>query len=289
MLPVLRRLSGLLCRKANCRVVILGRHGINWMSALDRSAPVWTRIKNVESVLQIDGPELFTIENNQNCSPTPTVFIPLMEDHIANCPAAFLSLTPRPNALAALRDKQKFADFISEHNLVEFCPKHYLGLADIKFPCVIKRTDLCAGRGVEIAHSLEQLQELLLAEPWTGHPYVLQEFLPGIEYVAHCVCQDGKILWHRAYKYPTSGDYIRRTPLRHSVTKLHPRQLKILQLFLEPLRYSGPCNFDFKFDSSGQLKIMEINPRLGGSLMIPANEDDLRGALNCIINSALQV
>lgn len=57
--------------------------------------------------------------------------------------------------------------------------------------------------------------------------------------------------------------------------------LRTLQSLVAPLKYDGPINFDYKLIKDG-LRIIEINPRLGGSLIIPENVDDLAGALGAI-------
>jgi len=55
---------------------------------------------------------------------------------------------------------------------------------------------------------------------------------------------------------------------------------------LKPLKYSGPCNIDFKINPEGSLKILEINPRLGGSLMQKENRDLLKEAIDQILMAA---
>jgi carbamoylphosphate synthase large subunit len=50
-------------------------------------------------------------------------------------------------------------------------------------------------------------------------------------------------------------------------------------------KYSGPCNIDYSYQSS-DLKIFEINPRLGGSLMKTENVKLLAQALTAIIKAA---
>jgi len=55
---------------------------------------------------------------------------------------------------------------------------------------------------------------------------------------------------------------------------------------LRPLAFSGPCNADYKLTVDGRLQIFEIDPRLGGTLMLPSQSDQLRAALACIIEHA---
>ena len=55
---------------------------------------------------------------------------------------------------------------------------------------------------------------------------------------------------------------------------------------LRPLAFSGPCNADYRLTVDGRLQIFEIDPRLGGTLMLPSQSDQLRAALACIIEHA---
>jgi len=64
--------------------------------------------------------------------------------------------------------------------------------------------------------------------------------------------------------------------------------LSIFQGILKPLNFNGPCNIDFKLTPQGKLKIFEINPRLGGSLMHEENGDLLKDAINHILALAIQ-
>jgi carbamoylphosphate synthase large subunit len=54
---------------------------------------------------------------------------------------------------------------------------------------------------------------------------------------------------------------------------------------IKHLHYSGPCNIDFKL-INGHPRIFEINPRLGGSLMVSDNVQTLTKVLNIIIRNA---
>ena len=59
-----------------------------------------------------------------------------------------------------------------------------------------------------------------------------------------------------------------------------------IEAVLAPLAYNGPCNLDYKLDPDGKIRVFEINPRLGGSLMMPQHGEELRQALACIVANA---
>ena len=153
---------------------------------------------------------------------------------------------------------------------------------------MLKRVDLAGGIGVELVTSKEQLDRLLETPTFRGQEVLLQAFVPGAtEYVTHCVCKDGAILWSCTFSWalgavafgiPVFGDTI-------SVTA-SCRTLCDITSLLAPLRYSGPCCANYKLLPTGEIAIFEINPRLGGSLMNPRNIDCLRQAMAHIICNA---
>ena len=160
-----------------------------------------------------------------------------------------------------------------------------------RFPCTLKRIDLNAGQGIAVVASAEHLQSLLEQSPWQGQPFVLQAMVEGeAEIVTHCICKRGRILWHTSFAYTLPRGEIIRTP--NNVQSIRPvptssSTLRQLRRFLTPLNYTGPCNFDYKLTPDGTVAAMEINPRLGGSLMLPENAPHLQAALSCIVRNAL--
>ena len=55
---------------------------------------------------------------------------------------------------------------------------------------------------------------------------------------------------------------------------------------LAPLGYRGPCVIDYKIAGEGRVQIFEINPRLGGTLLLKSNAGLLREALGHILAAA---
>jgi carbamoylphosphate synthase large subunit len=55
---------------------------------------------------------------------------------------------------------------------------------------------------------------------------------------------------------------------------------------IEPLDFNGPCNINYKIGADGNIRILEINPRLGGTLMAGSKREHLAGLLRCIIDNA---
>lgn len=260
------------------------------MSALSPESPIWRKINGVKSVLVVPDSPAPEIP-----APTPeiphVVVIPLMESHTRNRPKTLPSLAPDERSLDAFGDKRQFQAYVADNALTDLCPEHFTTPA-VRFPCVLKRTDLNAGNGIAVAASAEHLQSLLEQPPWRGHPAILQAMVEGDgEIVTHCVCKRGRILWHTSFAYTLPpGELIRTSDNVQSIRPVRTasKTLRQLQRFLTPLRYNGPCNFDYKLTPKGTVMMMEINPRLGGSLMRPENVAYLQAALSCIVRNALR-
>jgi hypothetical protein len=285
---LLRKIRDLVPGKPD-RVIIYGTQAPAWISALGPGAAVWRKIPQIKDVvLRPHNP--FERWHEPRLRHRRTVVIPLMEPHIETFPLQYKALAPDAVALKTLRDKAAFAAFAKKIGLDGYCPTSYGRVMDATFPCVLKRVDLSSSNGVVLVKSYEHLQSLFADDEWNGKKFILQSFAPGAqEYVTHCVCRDGDILWHCSYEYGMSSpDDIRSAETIKAVRpyKLSDRHLDVIGKFLKPLSYDGPCNVDYKISDEGELVVLEINPRLGGSLMDGRHVDDLAVSLSHIIDNA---
>ncbi|MCB0310349.1 MAG: ATP-grasp domain-containing protein [Bdellovibrionales bacterium] len=277
-------------RPKDVQLLICGIHSRSWREALAPEAQVWNVLRRsreiqVKSVRDAD-------ELEHGDPRYRTVVLPLMESHTERCLSLALGrfemLIPDFTALSILRNKRKFAVYARLLGLQPLCPAWYDSAETVKFPCVLKRLNLNAGIGIQLVRSKRELAEILRTDLFVGHPYLLQEFLSSTtDFVLHGVCENGRLLWYRVYHYNLfDGDMIRKGQYSSRHISISSRQLSQLERFLVPLAYSGPCNIDFKVTADGDIKVMEINPRLGGSLMRPESVTDLGAALNCIVENA---
>ncbi|MFA6960450.1 MAG: ATP-grasp domain-containing protein [Opitutaceae bacterium] len=269
-------------------VVIWGVHTPDWMAALNASAPVWEDVPRLHVVLNLSSRgQVVPLKIGWG---RRIVVIPLMERHIARHPRRYETLVPTMSAMRVLGDKGRFADYIEKQGLGHLCPVTYKSIESASFPCVIKRTNLNGGKGVAMAVSLQQARQLMQQEPFAGRHCIVQAAIPfTVEYVVHCVCLRGSVLWHAIYAYEFEKQHIRTAgspgcTVRRST--IPGRVIKDLEAMLLPLEYSGPCNVDCTWDDDGRLVVFEINPRLGGSLMCPENTVDLAACLSVIIDRA---
>ncbi len=265
---------------------LLGHH---WRNSLSPRSPVWRTIPDVARVTIL--PERFgtSILGTASASAS-TVVIPLTEVDIRRCPATGRRLAPTVDTVDVYADKRRFAAFIAAHGLDDVAAGDIPLSGPIPYPCVLKRLDLRNGVGVARIDSAESLARHLARRPWHGHDVVLQSWIDGhAEFVTHLVCETGRVLWHRTYRYELAGGVSVRTSKRAGTmerTDIGETDLATLARFLEPTGFSGPCNVNYKRTGDGRIVVFEINPRFGGSLMRPQNRADLAEALAVIVAHA---
>ena len=261
----------------------LGHH---WRNGLSPRSPVWRTIPHIARVTLL--PALF--RRFLDTTTEATVVIPLTEEDIRSCPGKGRRLAPTADTVDVYADKRRFAAFVAEHRLDDVAATDIPLGGPIPYPCVLKRVDLRNGEGVARIDSPESLAKHLARRPWRGHDVVLQTWIEGRgEYVTHLVCEAGRILWHRTYRYELATGSSIRTSKRVGTmerTEIGPSDLAELTRFLEPTGFSGPCNVNFKRAADGRIVVFEINPRFGGSLMRPQNRGDLAEALAVIVAHA---
>lgn len=261
-------------------VLIWGYHCDEWNCAINSSL---SSLPNVSSVIQIS-----SNSSIENMPLNVDIIIPLMECDILSVISNPKALTPSIEAIAIFADKLEFFKYAQLHNLIKYIPNTYTTNPNL-YPCVLKRTNLNNSNQMYVCHTESDLQSNLnIVSP---NPYVIQKYIKGkTEYVTHIVCVDGDIIYHISYETIHFEDYhlkCRQTPIKEMKTYSPSKKiLNIFTKFLRPLKYTGPCNFNYKLDPDPI--VFEINPRLGGSLMLESNRLDLCKILNSIINAIIK-
>lgn len=270
-------------------VIIFGRHSEDWMSALHPSALVWKQLPEIKSVQIISSAdEIPKISRRRNLS---TVIIPLMESHLYEMPTNFTSLTSQPELVCLMADKLQLTENLIANGFAQYVPKIWTNPSDSAFPCILKRRDLNGGQGIRILRSVRDLQEALTEFEFQGTQHFFQELISANkEYVCHIVALKGEILFINYFEYiMPSPEMIRcgdsPTTILNRGSDLNFNVAAVFKDIIKHLQYSGPCNIDFKL-INGHPRIFEINPRLGGSLMVSDNAPVLTQILNIIIRNA---
>ncbi|WP_342152572.1 hypothetical protein [Methylorubrum sp. SB2] len=270
-------------------ITIFGRHVANWMRALDENAPVWTKLSGVRSVrvLERSSPGFDLPPDPAQGRP---VLIPLLEPHIRSRPPGYFTLCPSREALDTLADKRAFAAYVRRQGLDALAPAVYDTVEEARFPCLAKPIARNGGQGIRLLHDREAYEAFSASPAWAAHPHILQAFLAEEQdYSTYLFCRAGRIAWHRTFRYVVAPEAPIRGPVSYpasEVRTLCDAHLADLERFLIPLAHDGPCNVDHKILPDGTLQVLEINPRLGGSLIMPDYLDDLAANLALVIAHA---
>lgn len=173
-------------------------------------------------------------------------------------------------------DKLQTMDACMRNNLP--CPKTYLSLDDfrqdahnVQYPIVCKPRTGCAAVGFYIAKDEEDLQDYYQKAESKYGPCLIQEYIPqdGLQYKAElyidrngemkAACVFAKVRW-----YPIEGG---SSTLNETVER--PDIVEDCRKLLEAIGWRGYADIDLIEDTrDGKAKIMEINPRITGSVKI---------------------
>jgi hypothetical protein len=242
-------------------VVVVGDRFVDWLEVLAPESEIWQGLPGIASVRR----ESSGWPGGEGAE--RRLVLPLLEGDIRTCPAGW-ALVPTKLAQETFGDKARFADYVDKAGLGELAPRTYSSPQTAVFPCVVKRTDLYASHGVEVVFSADQLADCLGRSPWAGHPFVLQEYIPAeVDYSINGVAVDGMLVFHRTFVFDLPEDSLIRIPVGHEVVgRVEPnaRQLFATQRFIAGCGFNGPFNVSARLRPSGELAVIEINPRMGG-------------------------
>lgn len=163
-------------------------------------------------------------------------------------------------------------------NLEIPCPKTYLNIEEFlhaanstRYPVVVKPRTGCAAIGFHIGQNAEEVIEYYGRAKDKYGPMLIQEFIPqnGLQYKAELyidregglkgACVFSKVRW-----YPISGG---SSTLNEIVDR--PDILEACEKLLKAINWRGYADIDLIQDTrDNSVKIMEINPRITGSVKI---------------------
>lgn len=243
-------------------IIFFGLHSKEWMNVLNNKLipdflkyPTITDIKNVYNVNKLTNLDLSS----------GSIIIPLMETHMMELHKKNIkALMPSLKHLQMFSCKKKFATYVKNNNLEQYTPKVYTSIDEITTDklYIIKPYNLNNGTNMCIKKSIEKKDFV---------NKIIQEYIENkIEYVANIVSKDGYIIKCITYAYNFDDEqHIKRHPINtQNMTKieLDNKYLLQLELFFLYCGYTGISNTDFII-CDGQIKVFEINPRLGGGLV----------------------
>ena len=263
------------------QVLIHGRYS-PWMRALGPGAAIWRQIGTYE------------VGRSYRLGVLPTwrkrFVIPLYPSSYRTMPRPAWALIPSREAQRVCADKGLFARFAVTHGLTGAIPQTWLTDGPIRFPAVLKRTDLMANRGVVLVADAAALAARLAEPDLRDNPVIVQEYIVGAaEETLHAVCVKGRIVWHFANFHELDSEQAMRAApgaVRPRPSTVSAADLGVFDRFFSALGYEGPAAVDFKRRPDGRIAVFEINPRLGGTLMRPEFTTERAQAVATILANA---
>lgn len=197
---------------------------------------------------------------------------PLRVDQIAPARAANAdgrrrAVLPTAALVEAMDDKLLFHRRLTALGFGDLLPA-LLGRGERPYPHVVKARRGDFGKGIRIVRSVAD-------EPDPPPPdSIRQEAVAGAdEYVLHLLRVDGQVRYRLCYRYEMDA----ALTVRGAVDRprlIEPADdapvLATCTAILDALGYEGTCCFNYKFADDG-LRILELNPRFGGSLVGDVN------------------
>ena len=188
---------------------------------------------------------------------------------------------PRDLIVKEFTNKQFFANYILKNKLNQFFPKIYLHNDNSNTNVVVKPPY----GGNSLGVYLENINNI---SPQVFKQNVVQEYIKSdTEYTGNFVVENGKIIYCFAYsRYYGNRNYIKHdaedNTIQHRV-EIKPKHIAQFEQFLMPVKYTGPCNIDYKLINDNII-VFEINSRLGGSLTFSNHTEDFANMILYLIN-----
>uniref|UniRef100_A0A6C0LDU4 ATP-grasp domain-containing protein n=1 Tax=viral metagenome TaxID=1070528 RepID=A0A6C0LDU4_9ZZZZ len=247
---------------------------MNHLSDIIHDVKIFTDISSLQAYLKTEG------QNYKN------YILPSLTDHIRELNNAEINSLFEIDSfwLDQLDYKKKFAEYAIKNKLSQYIPRIYSKEDDRSSNILtIVKPNIGAYSYQVYKKRLGEVQD------WEFTENVVQEYIKDpIEYAGYFVAYNGNITHSFAYMGDHgNGEYIKceggifdASP-KIRVT-LNKKIVHELELFLKPTLFTGICCFDFKIKDRN-LKVFEINPRLGGSLTLEENAKDLTDIVRKLI------
>jgi len=141
-------------------------------------------------------------------------------------------------------------------------PNNYLSFKEARIPFVVKPTNKSSSKGVLYFTSEKSKGTFYLEHE---NDIIIQEFIEGFGCGYSVFVRDGKVLVGYGHKrlaeYPISGgSSVYRTSF------FDPRMHSIAEKLFNEVPWSGFAMIEFKFTPDNRLVLIEVNPRIWGSV-----------------------
>ncbi|MCW2913374.1 MAG: D-aspartate ligase [Actinomycetia bacterium] len=206
--------------------------------------------------------------NNHAAELAPILLLPA-------CPSGLARDLTNKATCAALSEKAGLAPL---PGIVVRCPVSARELSGIRLPVVVKRTErtlLATGKrtfSTRIAHTAAQLAEILGDESGGPFEVILQEVIPGDDWLYH-----GYYAANSVALVSFTGRKLRSRPAHsgetaHAQAIANPELKELVEGFLKQIGYVGPVSMDLRHDArTGSYRLLDVNPRVGACFRVFQN------------------
>lgn len=167
------------------------------------------------------------------------------------------------DTFSVLSDKNQLAGLLEGTSIRR--PRSYDLEEECEFPIVVKPADLSSSKGVSYCHNSEELQQAKSKLISAGHSPVIQQYVGGFGAGYSVLAREGKILagygHKRLIEYPISGG-----SSMYRAGYANESMLEVAEVLLTKTQWSGFAMFEFKIDSAENPWLIEVNPRIWGSV-----------------------
>lgn len=197
------------------------------------------------------------------------------------------------NTIELLNNKCRFVKFMLDNKLDHLIPETYMIHHNntlyepnkiINYPVIYKFGITQGGYGSKVFHTNQELSKRINNSKYRD--FIVQKYIehPN-EFSGHMFIKDGKIEHAIYYKVTNHDKYYIQNGKMQNYTRENNFQYQFNEIF-KLLNYTGIVCIDFKIINN-QIKIFEINPRFGGTLI--HNTNDLNEMLNKIKDYYLSI
>lgn len=169
------------------------------------------------------------------------------------------------STISTLHNKQLFNEFMIKNNLEQHIPQ-ILSFPPKEFPCIIKPIISLGGDNTYIIKNINDYHKY----KHTPKKYIIQKYIISNNiYTCHILSNNGIFRLGKVYhKTKPEKYYIQRGPMQNYISRnLNDNELLLFSKILEISNYHGICCIDYDYDENNIIKIFEMNPRIGGSLI----------------------
>jgi predicted ATP-grasp superfamily ATP-dependent carboligase len=159
-----------------------------------------------------------------------------------------------------LHDKEKLNSLLTRLNIKR--PQVFSSYEAAKIPFIFKPTKMSSAKGVEYILGEKDRERY---RPLYNQDLIIQEYVEGIGCGYSVFAKDGDILvgfgHKRLAEHPvTGGSSVYRDSYFDERTRI------LVQKILREAKWSGFAMFEFKLTSDGEIYVIEVNPRIWGSI-----------------------